>query len=197
MRLWQILAAMVCCVVACGCVRSVQPILKAEQVRADPTLAGDWKPADGKGLVQIQAPAEDKSYKVIYTDEDGKKGTFIVRLGKIQDLMVAELSPDDPALASSDVYKAHLMPLYSFFLVDRTSPDIQLRLMKPEWLEKYVKEHPDELQLLPEPGKEHQGIVTSSTDQIQAFLLRHQKDADAFGEPARLLRVAAPPTTRP
>ncbi len=196
MRAMRILLCVVLSIVAGGCVRSIQPLLKDDQLVLDDSVVGTWKPDDEKSLVEIQKPGDDKSYKVLYTDKDGKKGTFMVRLGKIQDLLIAEIRPDDPAPAASDVYKAHLLPVYSFLVIHQTTPDIRFVLMDPEWLEKYLKDHPGELQLAAagEGGRDGWVIISPNSD-IQAFLLRHRNDPKAFGEEARLVRQG--PTTAP
>ena len=196
MRAMRILLCVLLSILAGGCVRSIQPVLKDDQLVLDDAVVGTWKPDDEKSLVEIQKPGDDKSYKVLYTDKDGKKGTFMVRLGRIQNLLVAEVRPDDPAPAASDVYKAHLLPVYSFLVIHQTTPDIRFVLMDPEWLEKYLKDHPDELHLSPAGEGGRDGwVITSPTSDIQAFLLRHRNDAKAFGEEARLVRQG--PATAP
>jgi hypothetical protein len=187
----MLICVLVCAVVG-GCVRSIQPVLKDQQLIVDQSVVGTWIPENEKSVIEIQKPGDDKSYKVLYTDQDGKKGTFLVRLGKMDDLLIAEVRPDDPAPGASDVYKAHLVPVYSFMIVTQTVPEIHLRLMKPDWLEKYVQDHPGELQLatLGENGKSG-SVVTSSTDDIQSFILRHHNDQNALGNEARLVRAPA------
>ena len=196
MRAMRILMCVLFCVVAGGCVRSIQPVLTSEQLVVDKSIVGSWTPSDDKGLVEVQKPGQDKNYKVLYTDQDGKKGTFLIRLGKIQDMLIAEVRPDDPAPAAIDVYKAHLLPLYSFLVIHQTTPEIRFSVMKAEWLEKYLKDHPDELRISPAgEGSKPGWVITSSTSDIQAFLLRHRNDSEAFGEEGHLVRKG--PTTAP
>src|SRR5450756_341602 len=147
MRALRILMCVLFCVVAGGCVRSIQPVLKDEQLVVDESIVGTWAPNNDKGLVEVQKPGEDKNYKVLYTDGDGKKGIFLIRLGKIQNLLIAEVRADDPAPGASDVYKAHLLPLCSFLVIHQTTPEIRFSVMEAEWLEKYLKDHPDELRI--------------------------------------------------
>src|SRR5438045_1127533 len=111
MKSWSLLAVVV--LLLGGCVRTIQPILKDEQVVIDKSLVGKWVSDDGTESVEISPPSEDKAHKVLYTDKDGKKGAFVVRLGKIGEMLIAEVRAEDPAPNAADLYKAHLIPLYS------------------------------------------------------------------------------------
>src|SRR5207244_2228794 len=83
-----------------------------------------WVTDDGKQSAEIQPAGEDKTYRLAYTDQDGKKAPLIGRLGKVGELTVAEFHADDPAPDSSDVYKVHLLPLYTFLIVHQPPPNL-------------------------------------------------------------------------
>ena len=176
-----------------GCVRSMQPILKDEQVFTNDKWLGDWVSSDGKTSGVVTAADDQKRYKLLYTDEQGKQANLLVRLGKIGDMTIAESTIDDPAPDASDVYKLHLLPLHSFMLVkDSTQQRLVLRLMDSNWLSKYVDAHPTELATLKVTHEDF--VVTASTDDFQAFLIRHAKDDGAYGEDGIFVRPGDPTT---
>lgn len=192
-KFWLLLGLAFSSLLATGCVRTMDPILTDEQVITDDSLIGRWVTKEGDESIEVQPSGKEKMLKVVYSDSKGKKGPFLVRLGKINELMVAEIRPDEPAPDASDVYKAHLLPLYSFFIVQQTTPRLVLSTMSTEWLKKYLEEHPGELQVR-NPGNEL--IVTAPTADFQTFLLRHHKDPGAIGEEALFVRPGDA-TTRP
>ncbi|HET6248013.1 MAG TPA: hypothetical protein VFE47_09980 [Tepidisphaeraceae bacterium] len=175
-----------------GCVTTTQPILLDNQVVADNTFIGKWATDDARNKVAITAGADEKTYALVYTDDKEKKGSFTARFGKIDTLLVMKLSPADPAPDASDVYKAQLLPLYSFYILDKKTPDqISLRVMKSEWLKKYNSDHPGELAMM--TGSPDRMIVTAATADFQAFLKKHVGDEGVFGDPAIFNRVAEAP----
>ncbi len=195
-RRWPALAVSLLVLLAGGCVRSIQPILTDEQVIVDKSIAGKWVEKDGDSSLEISAPGEDKKFKVVYTEKNGKKGTFEARLGKIGDVLVAELKPDEPLPDASDMYKAHLLPLYSFLVVSKTQPDLVVSVMKLEWMKKHLDDNPKDLQFIKPSNDDF--IITSPTADFQAFLAKHWKTEGAFGDPGTFVRPdAARPATAP
>jgi hypothetical protein len=173
-----------------GCVRSVQPILKDAQVTTDDSLAGHWVDSEGKDSVDVMRSPIDSTYNILYTEKDGKKAQLIGRLGKIGDLTIAEFHPADPAPDASDIYRAHLLPLYSFLIVQKTGPQLVFTTLAPDWMKKYVDEHPREIDTF-KPDKDSI-VVTASTDDFQKFLLAHQSDAGAMSDPTTFVRPGDP-----
>jgi hypothetical protein len=177
-----------------GCVRSIQPILEDGQVITDDRLMGSWIGSDGQTFGEVTATDDHKGYKLKFIDKDGKEADFLVRLGKIGEMIIADCTPSDPIPAASDVYKMQLLPLHSFFIVKQVTPRLVLKTMDPGWLSKYVEAHPDELAAV-KADKENT-IISAATDDIQAFLLEHANDQGAFSDDVTYVRPGDP-TTRP
>jgi hypothetical protein len=173
-----------------GCVRTIEPVLKDEQVIVDKSLVGNWVSADGLESAKFELSDDGKTYNVRYTDRQGRTGAFIFRLGKIGGVLVSECQPGDLQLDLSDAYKAHLIPVYSFFVVNQTTPKLRFSALSSEWLGKYLSDHPNELRVIHD-------LVISSTDEFQAFLLKHLKDEGAFGKEEGVWVRPGDPTTRP
>ena len=177
---------------ATGCVRSVNPILNDDQVMQNDAVLGRWVSPDGTESVDIKDAGQDKLYKLRYTGSDGKTADLVGRLGKVKDLTLAEFHVADPAPDASDIYKIHLLPLYSFVIVHEIGRQLIFSPVggSDDWAKKHLAGNQKEIQVI-------QGsIVTSPTDDIQAFLLKHVKDDGFLGGKQSWVRPGDP-ATRP
>ncbi len=117
-------------VCAGGCVRNANPILNDDQVVSNDALLGKWVSQDGKITVELK-PGEDNGYKLTCTDEDGKTGAFIVRFGKLNDTMVAEVKADACTTQNSAEFRSLLLPLYAMIVIEKTSPQLVVSAPRP------------------------------------------------------------------
>lgn len=92
----------------CG-VASVAPFVSAAATEFDSRLLGTWQDSSAKEFVVITA-LPPKGYALAYTDGDGKAGRFEALLGHVGPLLVLDVTPADPPLDASDVYKSLLLP---------------------------------------------------------------------------------------
>lgn len=187
---WMVMAAVL--MLLGGCVRSLQPVLTDDQVTMDRSLAGQWVSEDGKQSFKATPAADGKRYDVVYTDEHGKVGRFAVRLGRVGELTIAEVSPGQLPEEVSEIYQAHLLPLYSFLLLQKTPTGLNVATMSQEWLLKYLEAHPGELQIAGQD--KDRTIVISPTADLQQFILHHWQDEDAMGKPALFVHPGEPTT---
>jgi hypothetical protein len=169
-----------------GCVRSIQPVLKDDQAMLQPALVGKWQIVDEKGSIEVSPADENKSYKVLYTDKEGKPGKFVVRFGKLDQTLVAEVSPDEPEPDSSGAYKLHLLPLHSWLVIDKLDPRPVVATVSAKWMVRYLKEHPDELKAA-QIGDEDV-VLNCSTEDLQKFIVKHLKDEGFLDAPTTLKR---------
>ena len=194
MRLALLSAIVLMCSLVGGCVRSFEPVLSDDQVITNNDLLGRWNSTNNEREYFEITSGDNKTYKAVYHDEKGKTGKFIVRLGEIDDLIVAEVTPDEPGPEVSDTYRAHLVPVYSFFILTEMEPDLVGKAMKADWFKKYIDEHPNELQVARPHGDV---IISSPTKDIQKFIIKHMGDADAFEEVTFVRPDTARPATQP
>ena len=111
-------------------------------------------------------------------------------------MLVAEIKPEDPLPDAADVYKAHLIPVYSFLVVSQTKPELVVSVMKQDWLKQHLDDNPKDLQAIKPSGDDL--IVTSPTADFQAFLAKHWKTEGAYGDPTTSVRPdAAKPAPNP
>jgi hypothetical protein len=178
-----------------GCVQSLQPYYKPDQLFYDPNLVGKWTDADQQNNIVVTGDPANKAYNVVLTDEKGKTGRFVVHLAKIQDQMIADIYPADLQegdLKANDEYALHLVPVHSFMVVEYSPPDLRVRQMDSDWFGKYIKAHPDEVPFS-DLGSDRP-VLVGTTDQVQAFVLKHIKDKGALGDAQDVIRI---PATQP
>ena len=98
-----------------------------------------------------------------------------------------DLFPDDTELKLNALYRVHLMTVHTFLLVKQIGPGLQLAMMEPDWLKKYLDEHPSALK----HEKVEEGFVlTAQPKEMQAFLAQHVDKAFGTLETLRKLPAA-------
>ena len=187
----RLILLMLCAVLIGGCVRSINPVLEDAQVGEYPELAGKWVAADGSAS-NLELIPDGKTFRVSPMDDEGKQGSFVLRIGKVGKLTVMECKPADlPANLSHD-YSAQLMPTYTFAVLTQTQPKVMARTLKPDWLDRYVAEHPQELPMARVGGE---AIIVASTKQLQAFIEKHWETEEAWTNVVVYVRPETATTT--
>jgi hypothetical protein len=185
-RRTTLLALLLCLV---GCVRSINPVYTNDTLVADPTLLGSWTDEDGETVVVTGG--DGGTYRLAVHD-DGKTTHLVARLTKVEDLLVADFTVDDDALPDSDVFKAHLLPLHSFFFVEK--PDdatLNLRTINPDWIGQYLERHPDAVPHRKAQSDREPPLLTGSTEEVRAFLAKVVREPGALGEATVYRKTAA------
>ena len=167
-----------------GCVPSLNPLYTDQDLIFDSALLGVWTDKDSKETWAF-TEAGEKEYKLLYTEEDGRKGEFKAHLLKIEGKTFLDLTPIRPALSQNDFYKAHFLTLHTFVQVSQTAPTVQISYLEPEWLKKIIAENPNAIR--------HEKIgdeilLTASTKELQKFLLKHLNTEGAFAKPISVRR---------
>lgn len=187
------IACVIFLLIAGGCVRSLNPVLEDQQVIAVPDLAGDWvSTEDPKGTAQFTP--DGNAFKLSITDKDGKRGQFDARCGKVGPLTILEVAPAEMETKASDIWQAHLVPSYSFFVLTQTTPELRAKTIKAEWLKDYLAKNPAELRMAEKKGDE--GLIAAPTAQLQQFIVKHWPDKEAWADEIVLVR-STKAATRP
>jgi hypothetical protein len=178
-----------------GCIPSLHALYTDKDVIYDPALVGTWYTGDGQANF-VFTRADDKSYKAVYTDKDGKTGEFTIHLLQLKDTRFLDFYPLGDSLTQSDFFKGHLVPAHSFMRVYSTVPDLVLGDMDYDWTKNFLAANPAALahELIGEGGNDKELVLTASTADLQAFVLAHMND-DGFFKPNTLMREQ--PATRP
>ena len=178
------LAALGIVLMFAGCVPSLNPLYTDQDIVFDPTLLGVWTDKDSKEIWEL-TKADEKQYKLVYTDEDGKTGEFTAHLLKVDGRTFLDLTPVEPILPQNDFYKGHFLPTHTFALVSQTAPTVQISFLEPEWLRKFLVKKPTALR---HAKMEDEMLLTASPKELQKFLLAHLNTEGAFGKPISVKR---------
>jgi len=171
MKMLACLAGTAVLMLAVGCVPSVNPVYTDNELVFDEALVGTWVLETSPGT-WVFAKRDPSSYQIVYSDKDGKQCRLVGRLAKIQGTLFLDICPEAMDIEANALYKFHLAPIHTIYLVVRTGPTPQLAAMNHKWLEQYLDEHPDEIAAATVNGRK---LITASTKDLQAFVLRHKE----------------------
>ena len=180
-----------------GCVPvlSLHPLYTEKDIIVDKKLRGTWidDPNSPKTTWEFKNIDEPKNaYKLIFTDEDEKKGSFVARLVKLQDKLFMDVYPaalPSDTNESSELAWPHnaffLIPAHCFLKVDSIEPQLKLRLMLESNLEELLKENPDAVE---HTYVDDRLVLTGSTKKLQTFVLKYADDERVFTDQLILTR---------
>ncbi|MBL7186586.1 MAG: hypothetical protein ISS70_09685 [Phycisphaerae bacterium] len=172
-----------------GCVpvMSLRPLYTKENVVFDKKLLGTWvdEPNDPEITWQFKSIDEPKNaYKLIFTGEDGMKGSFVAHLVKLQDRLFLDVypselpwDPEDPNKMEWPYNTLFLIPAHTFVKMDSVGPKLKMRLMLETQLKKLLEENPD---AIAHAAVEDRLILTASTKELQAFVLKYADSDKVF-----------------
>ncbi|MHC4205280.1 MAG: hypothetical protein ACYSTT_11575 [Planctomycetota bacterium] len=180
-----------------GCVPvlSLHPLYTDNDVVVDKKLCGTWTddPNSPKTIWEFKIIDDPKNtYKLIFTDEDGKKGSFVTRLVKLQDKLFMDVYPDalpSDANESSELAWPHnaffLIPAHFFLKIDSIEPQLKLRLILESNLEELLKENPGAVE---HTYVNDRLVLTETTKKLQAFIVKYADDERVFTDQLTLSR---------
>lgn len=180
-----------------GCVpvMSLNPLYTKENVVFEKGLLGTWvdDPNEPKMTWHFERIAEPQNaYKLVFTGEDGLKGSFVARLVKLKDRLFMDIYPDkipwdleDPNESEWPYNSLFLIPTHTFVKVDSLGPRLKLRLMLESQLKKLIEENPDAIAHI---VVEDRPVLTASTKELQAFVLKYADGDKLFTDAVALER---------
>jgi hypothetical protein len=176
-------------VVLGGCVPSLHSLFTEKDTYFDSQLVGIWTSSD-KEIWQFAKKPDSNSYEVIYTDNDGNRGSFVGTLGKIDDMTFLDLFPDNTLMEihSNGYYQAHLVPAHTFMKIEQIRPTLKMRAMNPDTIKNILKADPNLIkhELIDDNKRV---VITAPTQQLQQFMIKHANDKGLFDEPTELKRL--------
>jgi len=132
------------------------------------------------------------AYKLIFTDDEGMKGSFVAHLVKLQnklflDIFPSELpwEPEDPNKMDWPYNSLFLIPAHTFVKIDSIEPRLKLSLTLESKMEELLKENPSAVEHTT-AGKKL--VLTGSTKELQAFVLKYADDERVFADQVILSR---------
>ena len=187
-----------------GClpVMSLHPLFNEKDVVFDEKLLGTWVEDSNSHATNSQticefkrADANENAYRLIFSDKDslqngflieGRKGLFIAHLVKLKDKLFLDASPDrlpyyeprDPNEEGWAYNSLFLLPTHTFIKVDAIGPQLILRLTDDDKFEKLLLSGPNTV--IKYTFLDDKPILTASTEELQAFVLKYADDPRLF-----------------
>ena len=184
-----------------GCipVASLHPLFTQQDLIFEDKLLGTWvddpnSPETTWEFKRLDEPerAGEKAYKLIFSDEEGRKGSFIAHLGKLENRLFLDLYPSELPWEPKDPNKVEwvyntlfLIPARTFIKIDSIEPQLKMRLTVEDKMEELLKEDPKAVR---HALTEDRLVLTASTKELQAFVLKHADDSRAFPNEMALSR---------
>lgn len=187
MRTRVLLLAAALALLVSACIPSVHPFYTEKDDVFDARLLGEWlaKEDSPERETWTFEPGEDKGYKLIVREKNGKKGRFSARLFKLKnehflDLIPTEceFAPDQAGLVGAALFPGHLL-----MRVPQIEPELQLAYCDFDWLEKFLKANPKSLA---HRKQDDATVLTATTRELQRFVLKHL--GEMFQEPGTMVK---------
>jgi len=192
-----------------GCVpvMSLHPLFTEETLVFEEELLGTWvdDPNSPKTTWEFQRVADssekdwelppeirEKAYKLIYSDDKGKKGSFFAGLGTCFERLFLNVCPSRFPCAQPDpnedwtYNKLLFMPGYTFIIIDSIEPQLKMRWITDDAMKELLKEDPNAVKF--ETLEDDKIVLTASTKELQAFVLKYADDERLFGDAIVLSR---------
>jgi hypothetical protein len=170
-----------------GCVpvMSLHSLYTEKDVTFEEKLLGTWVQDNNGTTWEFTRIDEPKNaYKLIFSDEEGQKGSFVARLVKLEnrlflDVYPSELpwDPDDPNKMDWPYNSLFLIPAHTFLKIDSIGPQLKMRLTLEDKMEELLKENPGAVKHI---SVEDRLVLTASTKELQAFVLKYADDDRVF-----------------
>ena len=172
-----------------GCVpvMSLHSLYTKENVVFEEKLLGIWvdDPNSPEATWEFTHIDEPKNaYKLIVSDDKGQKGSFVAHLVKLENSLFLDVFPDEFPCDTEDPNKTDwlynvffLVPVHTFIKIDSIEPQLKMRLTDDEKMEKLFKEDPNVVKHM---SIEDRLILTASTEELQAFVLKYADDSRVF-----------------
>ena len=172
-----------------GClpVISLHPLFTKENLVFEEKLLGTWvdDPNSPEVTWEFERIAEkEKAYKLIFSDDKGKKGLFVTHLVKLENRLFMDVYPaelpweqEDPNNLKWPYNAFFLIPAHTFIKVSSIEPQLKMRITNGDEMEKLLKEDPNAVKHI---SLEDRLVLTASTKELQAFVLKYADDERVF-----------------
>lgn len=174
-----------------GCVpvMSLHSLYNKEDVVFEEKLLGTWvddpnNPETTWEFMRIDEP--NNAYKLIFSDKEGQKGSFVACLVKLKERFFLDVFPSDPPWEPEDPNKLKwlyntlfLVPVHTFIKIDSLEPQLKMRLTVEDEMQKLLTEDPNAVQHTFVEGRL---VLTASTKELHAFVLKYSDDERLFAD---------------
>lgn len=179
-----------------GCVRSLYPLFTEADLIFEPALIGEWLEDEGKDTWTFVKEGE-KEYTLYHfqAEFEGRGGTkvsgdtvkFLAQLGKLNGNYFLDIFPNKPdTKVKNGFYNYHLLAVHTFSRLWLNEDTLKLSMLANDWLEKMIDNNAFKI---PHARPNDQLILTASTEELQALVIKYADNIKAFPKPGILHRV--------
>jgi hypothetical protein len=152
-----------------GCipVMSLHPLFTEKDLAFDEKLLGTWVDANETMWQFSDANKPEKAYKLIFTDKEGKKGSFVAHLVKLENRLFLDVYPSEPPWDEKDPNKVEwlhntffFIPVHTFIKVNGIEPQLKLQITDDDEFKKLLKQDPNAVE---HTSTEDELVLTAST----------------------------------
>jgi hypothetical protein len=197
MKLKNLLALAATVVLLTACIPSVNPFYTQKDLVFDPRLLGAWGDPDEADKGWRFEVASHQTYRLIVTQNKGKRGEFAAHLFKLKGHTFLDVTPTKAELREDQVEMvgAALIPGHLILRVRGIEPELKLDWVDWDWLKDHLEANPQALKHRVTAAESI--VLTAETRDLQRFVLKHLKTGELFKveEPDKGLRrlTNAPP----
>lgn len=169
-----------------GCVvTSVYPYYTAKDVVTNPALVGQWAEVGETNVAANHWEFEvgdGQGYKLFVHERGHEQTEYVAHLFQLKGHQFIDAVP-------TREYGDSIPPHYLLHVTKLNASELELSLMDYEWLKTFVKEKPRAIRhVWVEAGDPDTRVVlTADTAELQAFVLKHLPNTNAF-KPAFAMR---------
>ncbi len=175
-----------------GCipVMSLHPLFTEKNLVFEEKLLGIWVDDSDETTWEFSCPNEtEKAYELIFSDDKGRKGSFVTYLVKLEDKLFLDVYPSKLPSKEQDWEKTEwpynaffFVPAHTFIIIDSIEPQLRMRWNTNNAMKELLKEDPNAVKY---ELVDDQSILTASTEELQAFVLKYADDSKVF--PAKVV----------
>lgn len=171
-----------------SCVPSLHPLFSEGDLDFDEALVGKWSNDDETSIWHFEAN-EKETYLLTLTDgkHEGKFRAALVKVGENRYLNIfpAEVNAEEHQL--NGLYAWLLVPTHTFLKVRQIEPDLQISFLNYDAVDSLLETLPD---AVPHTKPNERTIFTGSTEELQAFLRKYDKEDNLFKDFSKLRKYS-------
>jgi hypothetical protein len=171
-----------------GCVvTSLHPFYLEKDLVSGAPLVGHWTNTNEAGEHWIFESDGDNSLKLtcISKDETNLVATHVFKLGQDTFLDLFPHKQDAPGFPPA-------IPSHLLIRVDQLQPTLKMSFLNHDWLMKLVQQQPKTIAHVlyreGEKGDNYRVVLTAETAELQSFVRKHLKNAEAWQDGSELRR---------
>lgn len=180
-----------------GCVpvMSLHPLFTKENLIFEEKLLGTWVQDTNETTWEFSCPNEpEKTYKLVFSDDEGKKGSFDVHLVKLDNRLFLDVYPNKFSCKQQKpedmewFYNVFFgVGVHTFIKINSIEPQLKMQLTDDDKMKELFEEDPNAVE---HTLVEDKPLLTASTKQLQAFVLKFADDSRLFTNETILNRMA-------